>query len=711
MILNRRNFLQKSALGLLTLGSLNNNISIDKYAQNLTQSTNKKLALLIGINQYPDRNLYGCLTDVELQKELLIYRFGFKPQDIISLTDNQATKENIENAFLNHFINQVKRDDIVLFHFSGFGRKINIQDSSNQLLTNINSIIPSDGILAKEKQLFANDIILDTFLNLGNSLATDKLTMVFDTSFDNNQVSISKNLSFRSYLQDNIVTIDQEKLIISNTLKKQLKSNFQLTLNNKKNLDSILFANKKGVANEIVSHNFNAGFFTYLLTQYLWELIPPNNIIFTLAEIYNQKSLLTSQFEDNISNLNVNNNVFSSILFDTKSSGQALVTEITKDNFVNLDLIGLPFFVLINYGINSIFTSKKAALNFHKISIISREGLRAKAIIIEGNSTINKGDIFRELIRVLPRKISLKIALSDQLARIEKVDATSSLSSINQINSIVNIGDDFPDCIIGKSLDQQNFLESYALFSPTGVLLSNTRGNIPNEAVSTAVTRFIPQLHILLAKKLLHLTLNQGSSLLPISVSFEVKKDNFQQVIKKETFASKIYRKIEQNDQNNLAKNSLFSSIPIGSQISLKITNYSATNIYFILFKINSFDKISAYLLTEDNPIESNQTMIISDDIEYLNSALNTNKNSAEFMLIVSSFPFTKILTKIDNHSDGEVVKIKSFLAIAKPIEFCLDILEDLHSNSQVNSNVINNVTDVYALDVNQWASFNFQVG
>ncbi|NJP22544.1 MAG: caspase family protein [Hydrococcus sp. CRU_1_1] len=55
----------------------------ENYRRTLAQTTNRKLALLVGIDRYPqNRQLNGCVTDVELQRELLIARFGFKPQDI-----------------------------------------------------------------------------------------------------------------------------------------------------------------------------------------------------------------------------------------------------------------------------------------------------------------------------------------------------------------------------------------------------------------------------------------------------------------------------------------------------------------------------------------------------------------------------------------------------------------------------------------------------
>jgi hypothetical protein len=100
--MKRRSFLQKisgllAALGLgetewLSLGN--------PYYQALAQSNQRKLALLIGINQYPQSpTLSGCVTDVELQTELLINRCGFVASDILTLTDEQAAENLLKMLF------------------------------------------------------------------------------------------------------------------------------------------------------------------------------------------------------------------------------------------------------------------------------------------------------------------------------------------------------------------------------------------------------------------------------------------------------------------------------------------------------------------------------------------------------------------------------------------------------------------------------------
>ena len=130
-----------AALGLIEAGWLRLG---DRYYQALAQPGSRKLGLLIGINQYQKNPaLAGCLTDVELQRELLIHRFGFHPSDILTLTDEQASREQIETAFLKHLTEQAQPGDVVVFHFSGYGRRVKLETSPEAVL---NSLVPVDGV-------------------------------------------------------------------------------------------------------------------------------------------------------------------------------------------------------------------------------------------------------------------------------------------------------------------------------------------------------------------------------------------------------------------------------------------------------------------------------------------------------------------------------------------------------------------------------------
>lgn len=93
MTLGRRDFLQRLSAVLAALGVTDSWLagSVGAY-QSAFAETNQRFALLVGINAYPEkvwrspakveteRFLQGAVTDVELQRELLIHRLGVDPK-------------------------------------------------------------------------------------------------------------------------------------------------------------------------------------------------------------------------------------------------------------------------------------------------------------------------------------------------------------------------------------------------------------------------------------------------------------------------------------------------------------------------------------------------------------------------------------------------------------------------------------------------------
>ena len=145
--MKRRHFLQFAGSALTAIGVSQLDIiqQGDKYSKALAQNSGRKLALLVGINDYSGDvlPLAGCVNDVMLQKQLLIHRFGFNPKDIVTLTDEQATRQGILSTFEEHLIKQAKPGDNVVFHFSGHGGQVLDPDKDNPDGLN-STLIPID---------------------------------------------------------------------------------------------------------------------------------------------------------------------------------------------------------------------------------------------------------------------------------------------------------------------------------------------------------------------------------------------------------------------------------------------------------------------------------------------------------------------------------------------------------------------------------------
>lgn len=137
-------------------------------------------ALLIGINDYtasrlgvprvpppPDRDwndLTGAVNDVRLMRQMLICLHGFEERDIVTLTDQEATREAILRAIDGHLVRTAARDDVVVFYFAGHGSLVrnSLSDESDRM---DESLVPADSRLGvrdirdKELRSIFNGII------------------------------------------------------------------------------------------------------------------------------------------------------------------------------------------------------------------------------------------------------------------------------------------------------------------------------------------------------------------------------------------------------------------------------------------------------------------------------------------------------------------------------------------------------------------------
>ncbi len=78
-------------------------------------------ALLVGINAYGTKPLRGCVNDVKQMQSLLQRYYGFQPENMRILTDQEATSANIE-AGLEWLAGGGSEPEAVrVFHYSGHG--------------------------------------------------------------------------------------------------------------------------------------------------------------------------------------------------------------------------------------------------------------------------------------------------------------------------------------------------------------------------------------------------------------------------------------------------------------------------------------------------------------------------------------------------------------------------------------------------------------
>ncbi len=154
MNISRSNFSFVVLLSVLAiLGVLP--LSVELYSQaepragTATPSTGNgpnKYALLVGIDNYKNSNqvspLEGSVNDVQDMRQVLIGKFDFPPENILVLTDAQATHAGIIRAIQDHLIAKAHEGDIVVFDYSGHGAQM--QDVTGRIGGLDETIVPYD---------------------------------------------------------------------------------------------------------------------------------------------------------------------------------------------------------------------------------------------------------------------------------------------------------------------------------------------------------------------------------------------------------------------------------------------------------------------------------------------------------------------------------------------------------------------------------------
>ncbi len=121
-------------------------------------AANQKLALVVGISDYQHGGMakngwwnLHAQNDVTALQQVLQQRFGFAAKDITTLSDAQATRQNIVKAFETQLIDCARPGDIVVFHFSGHGQRV-ADDNGDEADGLDESLVPYNAVSQKASE-------------------------------------------------------------------------------------------------------------------------------------------------------------------------------------------------------------------------------------------------------------------------------------------------------------------------------------------------------------------------------------------------------------------------------------------------------------------------------------------------------------------------------------------------------------------------------
>lgn len=763
--MKRREFLGRVAqaiagLGLIDAATLRYGVDAAAASRRypyyqVAPPTGRKLALLVGINQYPSTQpLSGCLTDVELQRELLIHRFGFKASDILTLSEQQATRQQIESAFIEHLTEQVQPGDVVVFHFSGYGRRVQKRAGGsggeisiqNPLASSLLPLAPSPSPLTPDPSPVAynslvtyngEDLLEETLWLLLRSLSTKNITTILDTSFNSPGKILPGNLQIRSLPQAFDQAIAQAEL----DFQKQIK---QLKVKPYIIPGVVLHATDlTGSATEAKWNGFSAGLFTYALTQYLWSATPPTTVQVSLGRVRSVVEQLVDKQEPQLSGQNQSANLTYNLRPESNIGADGVVKLVEEDGkTAQLWLAGILPTVLEYYEIGSKFTlvppqakeqgevgelGKQGEKNLspltpHPSSLLqlrSRSGLIAKAHIIgNSNSSVQVGQLVQEAIRVLPQNIRLSIALDPSLERIERVDATSAFATIPYV-SIVTAQDTRVDYVFGRVPEPPETPTTLTTSSPNRYgLFSLDRKLIPNtavelgEVVKFAVQRLSPKLQTLLAAKLWRLTTNEASSLLNVKATLEIIDGNVQVLMQQETqrkhpCTMSVSSKLVPTPPNRNSISTDTVSIPIGSRIQYRVRNDGDCPVYLLLLGLDSSKNAIAFFsgtkstVDDTNPkplvidvaIAPGETLIIPPATVDSQWVMRKPTGVTEHQLIFSTAKFSQTVAALG--IAGQNTEDSQYIgALSNPLEVAQAMMLDLHNASATQGRTTASNTD-----------------
>ena len=567
--MKRRHFFQSAGATIAALGisQLDLHQQSLRYAKVLAQSTPRKRALLVGISDYKYASLNGKLgwndlpgavNDVDLQRELLVHRFGFQTGDITILKNKQAGRQDILRA-MEDLVQWSKPGDVVVIHYSGHGSTVDdpdriFSDHLNGTIVPYDSDRPSMGGSV-------DDITSGTLFLLMAALKTENVTLVLDSCYAGG--GTRGNLVIRSLPGQaellmrgdpgvaTIIASSDEGVYQEKLLKKLQWSRKEWIEKRKAGIAQgvalVAAQRNQQAADTMFAGDAHAGVFTYALTRHLWQQARNESIGTVLVAAQDKTKRLLStmdgkehhqvpEFQEKPNSGNQQKQTFFLPDFapQQRQSAEAVVTAV-EGNEVKMLLNGVEPQILETF-------SKGASLNLVNaqgrsigtVEIRDRTQLRASGIVkLNQPGTIAPGALLQEKSRVIPQDWTLRIGLDESLGN-EMAIAQVELSKIQSRIEPVPLLKQEVHYILGRMTQpvydalSHRKVASVPAVGSLGLFYSGLEvlpGSFcqPGESVTQALSqRLVSKFKFLLAGRLLKLTLNPASTKLNVKAAIRV---------------------------------------------------------------------------------------------------------------------------------------------------------------------------------------------
>jgi len=724
--IKRRQFLQFAGSTLATLGLSQLDIfrAGDRYARVLAQDTPRKLALLIGINTYKQAPLQGCVNDVYLQQQLLIHRFGFNPQDILIVTDEQATRQGMLTAFEEHLIKQAKPGDVVVYHFSGHGSRVSDPECDFDDCLN-STFVPVDGSLPTgfpNQGGTVQDIMGHTLFLLMDALQTENVSVVLDSCHSGG--GTRGNFTVRSRNGGSLLQpTDAELAYQQQWLQKLNLSPEEFKRRRREGVAKgvvIASTQREQEAADAPFSDFFAGAFTYFLTQYLWQ--QSSNQSFSAAIPNISRSTTKQSFTGQVPQIEAKpgtNHLQSPVYFISQQTppAEAVITKI-EGNQAQLWLGGLNPQSIAGFEAGSILSIvDPQSQEKGRVQLISREGLVGKAKLLD---RAQPGAFLQERARSVPSNLTLKIGLDPSLGN-NTSQARQALQGIQRIEAlplqqqevhyIFGVMTDAYRQQLLRTSSQLPEVGSLGLFSPALELVPDSFGS-QGETVSAAITRLLPKLRSLLAARIVKTTLNTNSSRLNVLAS--IHREGAGKIIAN---SFTVRGSSPTNQPANISPSS--QQLPLGSGLQLQVTNKETSNLYLSILVIDPTGEISVIFPNqwaageEVTLVKAGQTLKIPDPSQdSFRLIVQEPKGIVEVLVLASRTPLREAMLALQALA-AESKQRSGPVNLNQPAEVIDNLLNDINNGSRGSGgNIASSNPNSRSIDTTQLAalSITFEV-
>jgi hypothetical protein len=710
--IKRRHFLQFAGSTLATLGLSQFDFlqQANRYGKALAQGTQSKFALLVGINQYPNgiNSLRGCLTDVELQWELLVHRFGFSPKDILvvadrklAFTDNEPlkpTRQNILDAFENHLIKNAKPGDVVVFHFSGHGSLV-LDNAPNPLFKNdqgqgINgTLVPFDRIppnASSDNQV--RDIMGRSLFLLMRAVNTENLTVVLDSCHSGG--GTRGNLEIRaipSRLSGGTAAPSPDEVEYQRRWIKDLKlSDRELdTLRNQGIAKGVALGSARydQSAADAPFGDFHAGAFTYLLTRYLWQRTRNDaigTVFVNLSRSTKDVANASGLPQEPIYEANPAKNSQQPLYFLTPTTPAAeAVIRGENNGQIEFWLGGVSARTLDATGKGSIFTIiDETGKPLGEIEQLSRTGLVGYGKLRKGQpSAVKPGRCLRERIRAVPNDLKLQIALDPSLGD-QLEPALAALQAVKRMEVVPLAQTARVDYILGRLTPgylQHAQQAKIVNLPPAGSVGLFTAAQVPvtatfdraDESATDAIERLRPRLISLLAGRILQLTLSSDDARLQVATS----------VVPTEGSSPALVNGVQQ--------------FKTGTTMQVKVRNNEQRNLHIAVLVIGATGNLTVLYPYWDAPdiaslVPPGQDLAVPKADEPFQFRLRGTSGFVEVLVLATTKALRQSLQTLEAIGRGRGLESRSFTPLQEnePLDIIESLIGDLDRNTRGDGDI-----------------------